>query len=75
MIRRFFWFSLGVAVGAAVVWQGTKLLNRAKPSSVVRQVERGVQGASAKLGDVLHEFAQAYREAEADVRRETGLDL
>ena len=75
MRRRLGWFLLGVIVGAVGFWQATQLLNKAKPSSVGQQVSRSLESVSTHATAFFRDFGQARREAEADLRRQAGLDL
>ena len=78
-MRRLFWFTLGVVVGAGAVWQSLKRPASAGPAatgaaSVLHHAGRGFGQIAAKATVFVREFLVARREAEADLRREIGLE-
>ena len=68
------WLSIGLAVGALAVWQGPKLVEQAKAGELGSQLSRTAKELSSQASTFVQDFTQGLRQAEADLRRETGLE-
>ena len=73
-MKKLIWLSIGLAAGALAVWQGPKLVEQAKAGELGSQLSRTAKELSSQAGAFVQDFAQGLRQAEADLRRETGLE-
>lgn len=73
-MRRLFWLSMGVTIGALVVRRLSKIAEKLTP----RGMAGGIGAGLAELADSLREFSDdvrhAMRDREAELRQSTGLD-
>jgi hypothetical protein len=73
-MRRLFWLSMGVTIGALVV----RKLSRAAEKFTPQGMANGVAASLASLGEALRDFGADVRaamsEREAELRENTGLD-
>ena len=61
-MKRVVWFSLGVAVAAVVIWQGSKIMRKATPQGV----QDTVTETANELADKVKLFASTFTSAMAE---------
>ena len=77
MLKKVFWFSVGIGVGVFVVVKGRQYLRRATPAAVQERVTKSVSTAATGAGERLTAFITdaraAMAEREAELRDTLGL--
>jgi hypothetical protein len=74
MIRRLFWLSLGVTIGALVVRKLNRIAERLRPSSLAASVAAGVEDIAESVGDFATDVRAAMQQRETMLRTGAGLD-
>jgi chromosome condensin MukBEF MukE localization factor len=74
MIRRLFWLSLGVTIGALAVRKLNRIAERMRPSSLAASVAAGVEDIAESVGDFATDVRAAMQQREAVLRTGAGLD-
>ena len=74
MIRRLFWLSMGVTIGALVVRKLSRIAERMRPSGIAASFAAGVEEIADSLGDFAADVRTAMQQREATLRAGAGLD-
>ena len=73
MIRRLFWFALGVGVATFVFVRIRRVLSKATPDAIGQRVADTAAGVGASARDFTERVRAAMAEREAELRDELGL--
>ncbi|MBK8459568.1 MAG: hypothetical protein WAS07_09255 [Micropruina sp.] len=74
MGKRFFWFTVGVALTALIVLKGKEYYHRFTPAGVTEQVEKASKDMGSWVADFIDTVSESMHEREADLRDALGLD-
>ena len=74
MIRRLFWLSMGVTIGALLVRKLNRIAERLRPSGIAASFAAGVGEIADSLSDFASDVRIAMEEREAVLRAGAGLD-
>lgn len=74
MIRRLFWLSMGVTIGALVVRKLSRIAERMRPSGIAASFAVGVEEIADSLSDFAADVRTAMQQREAMLRAGAGLD-
>ena len=74
MIRRLFWLSMGVTIGALVVRKLSRIAERMRPSGLATSFAAGVDEITDSLSDFATDVRTAMQQREAVLRAGAGLD-
>lgn len=74
MIRRLFWLSMGVTIGALVVRKLSRFAERMRPSGIAANLAAGVEEIADSLGGFAADVRIAMQQREATLRAGAGLD-
>ncbi|MDR0481747.1 MAG: hypothetical protein LBH13_01080 [Cellulomonadaceae bacterium] len=64
-MRRAFWISVGVAVGAIVVYQGHKLYKKYTPEAVAERLETQAKDVGQRTQGAVATFTSTFKDARA----------
>lgn len=73
MIKRVFWFGLGVAVAAVVVVKGREVMHRATPAGLAENVGTQAKKAGRRLDEFVADVREGMAEREAELRAQMGM--
>ena len=74
MIRRLFWLSMGVTIGALVVRKLSRFAERMRPSGIAASFAAGMADIAESLSDFAADVRTATQQREATLRAGAGLD-
>jgi len=73
-MRRLFWLSMGITIGALVVRKLSKAAERLTPAGVAGSLSEALADLALSLRDFINDVRHSMTEREAELRAGTGLD-
>ncbi|MDP9430332.1 MAG: hypothetical protein M3Q47_16405 [Actinomycetota bacterium] len=73
-MRRLFWLTMGITIGALVVRKLSRAAERMTPAGIGASVAEGLRDLADAIGDFGADVRAAMAEREGELRAGTGLD-
>ena len=73
-MRRLFWLSMGVTIGALVVRKLSRFAERMRPAGIAASFAAGMEDIADSLNDFAVDVRTAMQQREATLRAGAGLD-